>query len=37
MFNTVRVCFKTVAWDNEADLDPEILYPNSYKGDGFTR
>jgi hypothetical protein len=29
MFNTVRVYFKTVAWKNNADIDPEILYPNS--------
>jgi hypothetical protein len=29
VFKTVRVCFDTVAWDNEVDLDPEILYPNS--------
>ena len=31
MFNTVRVCFKTIAWANNADIDPEILYPNSQK------
>jgi hypothetical protein len=29
MFNTVRVCFHSVAWKNEADLAPERLYPNS--------
>ena len=29
MFNTVRVCFKTIAWANNADIDPEILYPNA--------
>jgi hypothetical protein len=29
MFNTVRVCFHSIAWKNEADLAPEILYPNS--------
>ena len=29
MFKTARVCFKTVAWENNADLDPEILYPES--------
>ena len=28
-FNTVRVSFDTIEWDNEADLDPEILYENS--------
>jgi hypothetical protein len=26
LFNSVRVCFDTIEWDNEADLDPEILY-----------
>jgi len=31
LFNTVRVCFKTIAWANNADIDPEILYPNSQK------
>ena len=30
MFNSVRVYFDTVSWANDADLDPEILYPNSY-------
>jgi hypothetical protein len=30
MFNSVRVYFDTVSWANEADLDPEMLYPNSY-------
>jgi hypothetical protein len=29
MFQTVHVCFHTIAWKNNADLDPEILYPNS--------
>ena len=29
MFNSVRVYFDTVSWANDADLDPEILYPNS--------
>ena len=29
MFNSVRVCFKTIAWANDADIDPEILYPYS--------
>ena len=28
MFNSVRVYFDTVAWANEADLDPEMLYSN---------
>jgi len=29
MFNTVRISFDTIEWENEADLDPEILYNNS--------
>jgi hypothetical protein len=28
-FNTVHVSFDTIAWDNEADFDPEILYRDS--------
>jgi hypothetical protein len=31
LFNTVKVSFDTIEWDNEADLDPEILYNNSKK------
>lgn len=30
-FQSVRVSFDTIEWDNEADLDPEILYKNSVK------
>ena len=26
MFKTAHVSFNTVAWDNEADFDPEALY-----------
>ncbi|MDR2206851.1 MAG: DUF2442 domain-containing protein [Flavobacteriaceae bacterium] len=29
MFNTVRVSYDTVAWKNEIDLAPEILYEKS--------
>jgi hypothetical protein len=29
MFKTVRVYARTVAWKNNADIDPEIMYPNS--------
>jgi hypothetical protein len=29
LFNSVRVHFDTIAWKNDADLDPEMLYPNS--------
>lgn len=28
-FNTVRISFDTIEWDNEADMDPEILYKES--------
>ena len=31
LFKTVRKNFDTVEWDNEADLDPEILYRDSLK------
>ncbi|MCL2312145.1 MAG: DUF2442 domain-containing protein [Firmicutes bacterium] len=30
MFNTVRVSFRTIAWANNVDLDPETLYDSSY-------
>ena len=30
-FNSVRLSFDTVEWDNEADFDPEILYKYSVK------
>jgi len=29
LFRSVRVAFDSVRWANNADLDPEILYPNS--------
>ncbi len=29
MFKTVRVSFDSIVWDNEADMDPEILYKDS--------
>jgi hypothetical protein len=29
LFNTVRISFDSVEWDNEADVDPEILYNDS--------
>jgi hypothetical protein len=28
-FNTVRVSFDTIEWENGADMDPEILYKES--------
>ena len=33
MFNTVKTNFDTIEWDNEADIDPEILYQESKKID----
>ena len=30
-FNSVRVSFDSIEWDNEADLDPETLYIESKK------
>jgi hypothetical protein len=29
LFNSVKVSFDTIVWDNEADLDPEFLYQES--------
>ena len=29
MFNSVKICFDTIAWENEADIDPEMLYEES--------
>jgi len=31
VFKTVRKSFDTIEWDNQADIDPEILYQNSIK------
>lgn len=28
-FNTVKVSFDSIEWENEADIDPEILYKDS--------
>ncbi|HEY5507866.1 MAG TPA: DUF2442 domain-containing protein [Paludibacter sp.] len=30
-FNTVRVSFYTIEWENEVDFDPEVLYQYSEK------
>jgi len=29
LFNTVYVSFNSIAWANEADFDPEVLYSKS--------
>jgi len=31
MFNTVRVCFDSIAWANQVDIAPETLYMDSVK------
>jgi hypothetical protein len=33
LFNTVKISFDSIEWDNEADFDPEILYQKSLKVD----
>jgi len=32
-FNSVKVSFDTIEWENQADLDPEVLYQSSVKID----
>jgi hypothetical protein len=29
LFDTVRISFDSIEWDNNADLDPEFLYKES--------
>lgn len=31
LFSTVKPSFDTIEWDNEADLDPEVLYQESIR------
>lgn len=31
VFKTVRTSFDTIEWENEADLDPELLYQKSIR------
>jgi len=31
LFNSVKVCFDSIEWANQLDLDPELLYEKSYK------
>ena len=33
VFNSVRKSYDTIQWDNEADIDPDILYNESKKID----
>jgi hypothetical protein len=30
LFNSVKVCFDSIEWANQLDLDPELLYEKSY-------
>ena len=30
LFNSVKVCFDSIEWDNRLDLDPELLYQKSH-------
>ena len=30
LFNSVKICFDSIEWDNQLDLDPELLYHKSY-------
>jgi len=30
LFKSVKICFDSIEWDNELDLDPELLYQKSY-------
>ena len=30
LFKSVKICFDTIEWDNQLDLDPELLYQKSY-------
>ena len=31
LFRSVRICFDTIEWSNQLDLDPESLYEKSHK------
>ena len=33
LFKSVKTSFDSIEWDNEADLDPELLYQKSIKID----
>jgi len=30
LFQSVKVCFDSIEWDNHLDLDPELLYQKSH-------
>ena len=31
LFKSVKVCFDSIEWANQLDLDPELLYEKSYE------
>jgi hypothetical protein len=31
LFKSVKICFDSIEWDNQLDLDPELLYQKSYR------
>ena len=31
LFKSVKICFDSIEWENQLDLDPEILYEKSIK------
>jgi len=31
LFKNVKVCFDSIEWDNQLDLDPKLLYQKSQK------
>lgn len=30
LFKSVKICFDSIEWDNQLDLDPELLYQKSH-------
>ena len=30
LFKSVKICFDSIEWANQLDLDPKLLYRNSY-------
>ena len=30
LFRSVKICFDSIEWDNQLDLDPELLYQKSH-------
>jgi len=30
IFKSLKICFNSIEWDNQLDLDPELLYQKSH-------